>query len=361
MSSPLPTEDVLASRALTAGGETLGHSRQGREIVGHAFGNGPIRISLIAGCHADEPVGPEMLRRLVSYLSSLRDDAPLLTHWSWAIVPDANPDGALLNAAWSENKISLEDSSAREAEGYDLAPYFLKAIRELPGDDVEFGFPRDPEDRGARPENLAVASFLDRQGPIDLHASFHGMGFAAGPWFLLDQAWTERTVDLQRNLTEKVHEMGYRLHDVDRRGEKGFHRIAKGFTTRPDSRSMIRHFQDLGDESMAALFRPSSMEYVRRDGQDALTLVSEMPLFLLPPDDERVADGPPMPTGTEARIEFFAWGRSLIEAGKDEEFRKEVQRIGIRPMPISDQIRLQLAFLEQGLETLEAGSRRSAG
>ena len=89
---------------------------------------------------------------------------------------------------------------------------------------------------------------------------------------------------MRERLRRRVRELGYRLHDVDRGGEKGFHRIDEGFTTRPDSRAMAAHFEALGDPATAALFRPSSMEYVRSLGGDPLTLVSEMPLFLVPPE-----------------------------------------------------------------------------
>ena len=57
-------------------------------------------------------------------------------------------------------------------------------------------------------------------------------------------------------------------------------RLAPGFSTRPDSRAMAAHFRAQGDEATAALFRPSSMEAIRALGGDALTLVSEMPLFV---------------------------------------------------------------------------------
>ena len=61
---------------------------------------------------------------------------------------------------------------------------------------------------------------------------------------------------------------------------------------------MRRHFLDRGDPETAAVFRPSSMEYVRSLGGDPLTFVSEMPLFLLPPPE--TAYGFPDPaTGTK--------------------------------------------------------------
>ena len=166
------------------------------------------------------------------------------------------------------------------------------------------------------------------------------MGFAHGPWFLLDPFWVERSRPLRAALGERVAALGYRLHDVDRGGEKGFWRIAPGFTTRPDSRGMRDFFLARDDPETAARFRPSSMELVRRLGGDPLTMVSEMPLFLLPPSGE-LAD-PRLPRG-----ELHAHlARSVASDGA-----AAARQLGIRPMPLRDQMRLQLALLDEGLRT----------
>lgn len=273
-------------------------------------------MSLVGGAHADEPVGPLTLDRLAGHLASLPEDDPLVTDWSWWIVPHVNPDGAAINAAWSEHLVPLPGGG----EGYDLGLYRQSVVRELPGDDIEFGYPRGPQDSGARPENRAVADFLATGAPFALHGSFHSIGFATGPWFLLERTWRARTVELRRNLADRVRQAGYQLHDVDRGGEKGFTRIEEGFTTRPDSESMRDHFLAEGEPETAALFRPSSMELVRSLGGDPLTFVSEMPLFLTPAAGSTGSGAP------------------------DEE---------IRPMPLGDQMTFQLAFLEECLRAVE--------
>lgn len=269
-------------------------------------------MSLVGGAHADEPVGPLTLGRLAGHLAQLPEDHPLVADWSWWIVPHVNPDGAAVNATWSEHLVSLPGGG----EGYDLQLYRRSVVRELPGDDIEFGYPRGRDDTGARPENRAVADFLASGAPFALHGSFHSIGFATGPWFLLESTWRARTAQLRRSLTARVEDAGYRLHDVDRGGEKGFTRLEEGFTTRPDSASMRDHFLARDEPETAALFRPSSMEYVRSLGGDPLTFVTEMPLFLAPP-----AGG---------------------DAPDDE----------IRPMPLADQMAFQLAFLEECLKTV---------
>ena len=77
----------------------IGHSEQGRPILGVTLGYGPRRASLVAGAHADEPVGPETLRALIVEGLARRDWGaedggfePLLEQFTFDIVPHANPD-----------------------------------------------------------------------------------------------------------------------------------------------------------------------------------------------------------------------------------------------------------------------------
>ncbi len=321
-------------------GEVIGHSREGRELRGYRFGRGKRQVSLIAGCHADEPVGPAMLDRLVSWLAGQGANQRVLEVFSFSIVPHANPDGEQRNAVWARQR-----AAQAEPGEYELAEYLQNVVRELPGDDVEFGFPREGNDEGARPENKAIAAFLKEGGPCDLHGTFHGMAFAAGPWFLMEKSWAKRSEGMRRRLRAEVAKMGYVTHDVDRKGDKGFERIDEGFTTRPDSKAMIAHFQAIGDEKMAALFRPSSMEFVRSLGGDPLTLVSEMPLFLLP---RRHYQG-------EELIRPEAIFELRRKAGDPKALQEAADRHGAKPMPIRDQIRLQLLFLQEALDLVSGG------
>ncbi len=333
------------------GGTVIGQSREGREIRGWRFGDGPDPVSLIAGCHADEPVGPETLRRLVRWLGQRPENDPLLRRITWFLVPDVNPDGAQRNASWTGITLPILDHKKRADRCFDLPTYALGVHRELPGDDIEFGFPRSPDDDEARPENRAVAEFLAAGAPFVLHGTLHGMCFAPGPWFLLESSWIGRTEAMRETLRERVRGMGYGLLDVDRGGDKGFFRIDEGFSTRPDSKAMRAHFEAAEDPATAALFRPSSMEYVRGLGGDPLTFVSEMPLFLLPPaeqaDDPRAA----FRAGTEASRERHRWMAEMASRLSPEEARREAAERGIRPMPIRDQMRLQITLINEALRT----------
>ena len=343
-------EEILAASPRPGGGAEIGRSRDGRPIHAWRSGSGPAAVSLIAGCHADEPVGPGLLRRLCSWLGGLPADHPLLAGYRWSLVPHVNPDGERRNRAWTRRTVPVEDHRGDPDRGFDLAAYLEHVVREPPGDDVEFGFPRAAADAGARPENRAVAAFLAEAAPFRFHASLHGMGFAPGVWFLLEEAWEGRTGELRRALAERAKEMGYPLLDVDRRGEKGFRRIAEGFSTRPDSRAMRAFFEARGEARTAALFRPSSMELARSLGGDPLTAVSEMPLFLLAPEDR---GGPPFRPGTAGGQELRRALESLVDEARGEPAR--LAQRGVRPMPIGDQMRLQLALIDRSLEAVAGG------
>ncbi|MCB0324952.1 MAG: hypothetical protein KDD69_15320 [Bdellovibrionales bacterium] len=329
-----PAAGSVATNALIP----LGLSREQRVVYGARFGRGGCRVSLIAGCHSDEPVGPRFLRHLVRYLQDLPTGDELLTRFEWWIVPDANPDGAARNRPWQHP----------EAEVYDLCEYLQHSIRELPGDDVEFGFPRGQNDTGARPENRCLFRWWgEARGVFHVHGSLHGMGFAAGPWFLIDSAWVERTSELRTHCREAVERLHYQLHDVERKGEKGFVRIERGFATRPNSRAMAEHFLTQGLPEVAAKFRPSSMEVVRALGGDPFTFVTENPLFITPGVGREL--GPPDLAAERWRRLTQRWREELLAGCRAEAVADEAARAGLRPMPVRDQMYLQCALLEAAL------------
>lgn len=326
-------ESILAAKKIPSA-EVLGLSKESRPILGGMYGTGDTRISLIAGAHADEPIGSRFLRHLSSYLNSLPSTDPMLTEFEWWIVPDVNPDGALRNSVWH----SEDDTHI------DLANYLRYAIREAPGDDIEFGFPRGQDDVLARPENRSLYRWWsEAEGVFHLHGSLHSIHLAAGPWFLIDSAWVARTAELQTVCSEEVGAMGYVLHDVERNGEKGFKRIARGFCTRPHSQHMAQFFLSRGQAEIAARFRPSSMETIRSLGGDPLTIVSEMPLFIAPGIGEYL--GPPDLVAERWKTRFEQWRERLLDGEDASMIQGEAASLGLRAMPIVDQMKLQWRFV----------------
>ncbi len=306
-------EEILAQDPLRPRGDLIeiGRSREGRGILAVQHGSGPRILSLIGGCHADEPTGPILLRKLSSYLHGLPADDPILTACTWNIIPHTNPDAEAINQRWYRG----------DEESFDFERYCTYRFREAPGEDLEFGFPRGPKDTAARVEAQAIYRWWRSMNtPFDFHVSLHGMAVAEGPWFLVEPAWIRRISGLKTACQEEVRSMGYELFEWDRKGEKGFHRCDKGFSTRPNSGAMARYFLERDEPDTAALFRPSSMECIRSFGGDPLTLVSEMPLFI---------------------------GPRLSPKSELTEYLDKV-----KPMPLRDQMRLQWRFICSGISCL---------
>ncbi len=340
-------EDILAGGAASLRDVhwlEVGYSRQGRLIRGARFGDGPRGISLIAGNHADEPTGPAFLRRLCGWLASLPAGHPLLQDYSWWIIPHTNPDGELVNEVWFDET----------AHTVDIITYLQRVQREKPGDDMEFGYPRDTHDHDARPENRAAwAWWQSATTPFVLHASLHSMSIAGGPWFLIDAAWVDRVDPLMTACREATTGLGYGLHDWERHGEKGFTRIAPGFCTRPSSTAMRDYFLSRNDQKTADRFRPSSMEIIRDLGDDCLTMVSEMPIFCVPGIGKTL--GPPDPVWEDWRARMGGWKLAAMDPDPDNltALRRDIAQSGLTPMPILDQMRLQWRMITAGLLAIQ--------
>ncbi len=304
----------------------IGSSEAGRPIDGFVAGTGAITIGLLAGAHADEPVGPETLRRLIPVLGGGAFDA-LLERFRFVILPHINPDGEAANRAWIE---AWPDPSA----------YIRLVRREKPGRDIEFGYP------SMRAENEAVSSFLGGFAPFSLYVNLHGMAFSEGAMLLIERHWAGRTQSLRDGFASAAREEGLPLHDHNRKGDKGFFYIEKGFTTTPEGDAMQRHFLAEGDEATAAGFHLSSMEWVRALGGDPLCLVTEMPLFQLPS------------SGTGGVPSNYLAFRAGLPRLKERLERGEAavaffQKVGLQPVPVQHAVRLQLAAIAQGLAAAE--------
>lgn len=310
----------------------LGKSARKRVVDAVILGQGTECISLIAGAHADEPVGPETLRTFI--LEGIRNKAKLsrlLNEYRFLIIPHINPDGEVLNQEWIQR-------------WPDPAAYLLHAKREPPGQDIEFGFPN------LRPENGCVSKFLMQFPPVRLHISFHGMGFSEGALLLIERTWIKRTEILRQKFAAFVQkELGMKLHDHDRGGEKGFSYIGPGFWTTPSKTGMQKYFFERGDTATANLFLDSSMDFARRDGNDALCLVTEFPLFLL---QRRQPKAPPGVPATY--FDFVAKKESFVaKLRRGESIAAELEAFRVKPVDLQQAIRAQLFVLQLGIEALK--------
>lgn len=320
--------------------EVIGKSEEGRPIAGVTLGYGPRIVTLVAGAHADEPVGPETLRHLVIDGLGARDWgaeggglADLFERFTFRIIPHVNPDAEARNQAWITQWGVLSDRPA------DLLACFLRQRRrEPPGRDLEFGYP------AMRLENRAATEFLfgDRP-PLALHASLHGMAVSEGALLLIEKDWlhAERTEPLREGFRQSAARAGFRLHDHDRGGDKGFRYGGPGFWSTPEGAAMRAHFEAAGDPEMAALFHRSSMEEAihANDGQP-LCIVTELPLFYLAaPYSHTPGTAALAERFREVQAEWLAGGAAPESLGP----------FGVRPVDPTVAVRLHLDTLDRAL------------
>ena len=322
--------------------EVIGESEEGRPIAGVTLGYGPRLVTLVAGSHADEPVGPETLRTLVLEGLGARDwgaeGGGLSWLWEQAtlrIVPHLNPDGEVRNRPWIE---AWDDDDPASTLGH----YLRGRRREPPGRDLEFGYP------DLRAENEAATAFLFGAGPVRLHGSLHGIGFAEGALLLIEKRWlgTERDAALRAGYAEAAHREGLGLHDHDRGGDKGFRYGGPGFWSTPEGAAMRRHFLEAGDPETASRFLRSSMEEAVRTAPDdpPLCVVTEVPLF-------RIAPAEPRTPGRASRLLAFRDEMpAIVEAAAEGAgLEAAVGRFGITCPSLEAQVRLHLRTLDLAL------------
>ncbi|MEF8815872.1 MAG: M14 family zinc carboxypeptidase [Salinibacter sp.] len=327
-----PIEAACAQHPDVASFHELGPSEEGTMLYGAVMGTGPTTVSLIAGNHADEPVGPETLRAfLINGLARRGEMDALLQRFQFVIVPHTNPDGEARNRAWME-------------AWPDLEAYLQEVVREKPGDDMEYGFP------DMRPENTHVSAFLREHGPFDLHASLHGMSAGEGAMLLINRPWTFRTQWLRDDFVAAAAAKGLPLHDHNRKGEKGFFWIEPGFQTTPRGDAMRTYFRAQGDSAMAERFHDSSMEFVASLGGDPLSLVTELPLFLM----RGAGDDGHRPTQYLDLRKRLPDVKARLARGEDVEAL--LAPFDLRPVPLDTAMHLQFRALELGLRAVAPGA-----
>ncbi len=324
----------------------LGTSEEGRPLCGVTLGNGPETVTLVAGAHADEPVGPETLRTFVlgalenrDWLASDDGFADLFGRFTFRVIPHVNPDAEVRNRRWIEAWPEVE-------------PYLAHRVREQPGRDVEFGFPV------MRAENRLASRFLFDFSPIALHVSLHGMGFSEGAMLLIERSWVERTEALREAFVAAAAEAGLGLHDHDRGGEKGFEYVDPGFSTTPEGAAMRAHFQQQGDLETARAFFYSSMELARIAGYDAgrqrhpLCLVTELPLFVVEREYEHE---PGLPSAYLALRDELP--ELQLRLRRRESVGEALEPHRLRALDLETAVRLQLRCIELGLECVVQAAR----
>lgn len=319
--------------------EIIGQSEEGRPIVGITLGYGPKLVTLIAGAHADEPVGPETLRTLVLEGLANRDwlaeDGGLhavFEEFTFKIIPHINPDGEARNRRWIESWPDLES--------------FLRfRYREEPGRDIEFGYPE------MRVENRIAANFLFESGHVELHMSLHGMAFSEGALLLIEKSWSECADELKAGFQDVAAQVGMRLHDHDRAGDKGFQYYGPGFWSTPEGTAMQNYFREQGDKETADKFFLSSMELAMQKGSNPETekttrcLVTELPLFYVSATYDHKSGIPKL-------LNMFRDELAALDTEVDT-FNQKVAELekfyAIQPVPLPKAVNAHLATVDLAL------------
>ncbi|MEV6109774.1 M14 family zinc carboxypeptidase [Streptomyces sp. NPDC051940] len=147
---------------------TVGRSRGGDPLWLLSAGSGPAEVLVVAGPHANEPVGGAAVLRLAR---RIREDRRLRARARWHLLLCVDPDGARLSEAWARRPGLLRDQFRhyyRPAE--DAQPEWL------------------PADGGPPlPETAALTALLDELRPV-AQFSLHGNDLGA--------AWVQLTHDV---------------------------------------------------------------------------------------------------------------------------------------------------------------------
>mgnify|MGYP006966885631 CR=1 FL=1 len=221
-------------------------------------------------------------------------------------------------------------------------PVLSDEILDLLGRGIRVGFGKAG---AARPETKAAMALFEGQEPYAAHFSLHGLGFAEGAWCLICKEWAEKAAVYMDSFAALCGKLDFPQHDIDRKGEKGFVRIGKGYTTTPHSEPMKQFFLDKNDPETEAKFKPTSMQFIQSLGGNPLCIVSELPLFHI---------GVPSPdldhlTTTEVKnalSEIRARHSPLTARHLDS----MCEQYDVKPTPIDLQIRLQTGMIVLALQ-----------
>jgi 8-oxo-dGTP pyrophosphatase MutT (NUDIX family) len=91
------------------------------------------------------------------------------------------------------------------------------------------------------------------------------------------------------------------------------------------------------------------METIRSFGGDPLTLVSEVPLFVLPGVGETIE--PSDPAADQWRDKILGWQNRLRDGGGGDVLA-EIESSDVTPVPVGDQVNLQWTMIRAGIEQI---------
>ncbi|ADB33080.1 conserved hypothetical protein [Kribbella flavida DSM 17836] len=240
----------------------LGVSRRGEEIHLVSVGAGRHQALVVAGPHANEPVGfltvPSLAELLCSETSAL---GPLAADYTWHFIGCIDPDAARLNEGWYAGPFTRRH-------------YARNLYRPPLTEQIEWSFPGDGSGADAPPESRALMQAIDTIRP-DLLVSLHNGEFGGVFYYL-----TRELPGLAEALTELDVGIPLHLGDPELPGARP---IAPGVYLAPTAADVNTAVTTTGT---------SSLDYAARHG--TLSLVVEVPLWSDPRSCDLTGSGIPL-------------------------------------------------------------------
>lgn len=246
--------------------EEIGHSRDRHPLYALLIGdtnNKPI-IAATGNCHAEEAIGTTTILKLAEAIASQSDFQPILENYSFAFIPQANPDGTLKNWEW----LKLDRPSYRD--------YLRHYYRDNRSEDVEHGIPTAETTQECRPEPEAIAKFYRRFPKISYYVTLHSANVFPGAMFLVSQ---KPPAAISETLRAVTHQQGLPLYEDNDNGMGGFEFVEPGFYAIPRFEVMRERMLAGGDTERVKKFKLNSFQLVESECNCPMSLVSELPYF----------------------------------------------------------------------------------
>ena len=240
---------ILETEAVGAQVEEIGVSGEGRSLYGVTIGDRSATrtVFVIAGCHADEIIGP---LTAVSLLQSLAQKP--IENVQFKIVPAVDPDFLYRNAVTIPADATLRDLLSAEAQHCrDLEGYFTT---------------------DTYPECIAVRQWMQQTEQIDAYFSLHSAHLISpGLFFYVGSGADAQCVDIVVDCTTVTTPNYLPLLSYDPTGETQT-ALAPGFLEMPIYQG----------KWLSAEGSNNSLAYVAHHFQPKFIGVSEMPLAVCP-------------------------------------------------------------------------------
>ncbi|HEY9657397.1 MAG TPA: M14 family zinc carboxypeptidase [Allocoleopsis sp.] len=249
----------------------MGRSRNNQPIFGVIVGDchhNPI-IAVTGNCHAEEAIGTTTILKLAESLLYTEAGREVLNQVAFISIPQANPDGTLLNWNWLQKKYPT------------YRDYLLYAHRDNRSEDIEHGIPLPSTEQKIRPETLAITEFYQRFSQIKYYVSLHSSNLSAfsytgASFFLVHGDLKRQVCDF---LIEYSQAIPLALNNEDNNGMGGLRFIERGFYSTFTFAEMRSKMLLGGDKERVSKFKLNTPEYVEQKCNCSVSMVSEISYF----------------------------------------------------------------------------------